>query len=147
MYDPMMQAPTEYSGEMLANTDDMITELKSKTLSASQKERLSSLISSNNSEGKLDIHSEIRSQYLLIDSIRSDLLDPKGHLREGMEAREIQTIIGLFNSFMTLYLRSMEKLDRDKELSQIEQAVQEAMAIAPEETQKTFLVNLERFMR
>jgi len=142
--DPMM-SPAFESTAMPAAADDLITELAVKTLTPQQKERLVALISSGE-EVDFDIHKEIHSQYVLIQSIRSDLLDPSGELRQGMESREIQTIIGLFNSFMNLYLRSMERLDKDKELAQIEAAVRKAMEEAPSDVQDIFLNSVEEYL-
>lgn len=142
--DPMM-SPAYDSVAMPAAADDLISELSLKTLNSQQKERLANMLSQSETD-EFDIHKEIKSQYVLIQAIRADLLNPNGTMREGMEPKEIQTIIGLFNSFMNLYLRSMERLDRDKELSQIEAAVRKAMEEAPADIQDTFLRTLEGYL-
>lgn len=144
-HDPMMPI-AHNSGSLPACADDLISELALKVLTPAQKERLVVLISERSPGEEFDIHKEIESQYVLIQSIRADLMDPNGGMRSNMEPREIQTIIGLFNSFMTLYLRSMERLDKDKELSQIESAVKKAMMEAPKDVQDKFIESLEKYL-
>lgn len=119
-----------------ADTDDLITELTARDLNTSQKLRVQALVPA---EGVLDIHVEIESQYILIQSLRAEILNPNGSIRAGVEVKDLQAILGQFNSFMTLYLRAMERLDRDRQLSEIESAVTKAVSSCSKEVQDEYL--------
>jgi len=119
-----------------ADTDDLITELTQRTLNPTQKLRVKALVPQ---EGALDIHNEIEEQYVLIQSLRAEILNPNSSLRAGVEVKDLQAILGQFNSFMTLYLRAMERLDRDRQLSAIESAITKAISACPKEVQDIYL--------
>ena len=119
-----------------ADTDDLITELTQRTLNPTQKLRVKALVPQ---EGALDIHNEIEEQYVLIQSLRAEILNPNSSLRAGVEVKDLQAILGQFNSFMTLYLRAMERLDRDRQLSAIESAITKAISACPKEIQDIYL--------
>ena len=119
-----------------ADTDDLITELSTRPMSTSQRLRVKTLVPE---EGALDIHAEIESQYILIQTLRSEILNPNGSIRNGVEVKDLQAILSQFNSFMTLYLRSMEHLDRDRQLSEIEAAVTKTISSCSKEVQDEYL--------
>lgn len=129
-----------HNPSMLADADDIITQLSTVSISKTQAERLRTLLPGKE---RIDIHEEIEAQYLLMQQVRADLLKPGGELKSSVTGKELQSVFAQFNSFMNLYLRAMERLDRDRQLSEIEQAVTKALQKAPKEVQDAYLSELE----
>lgn len=139
--DPMMPSfDASRRGLPDHTTDELVSQLSQRKLTPSQQERLHTVISD---KSQFNIHDEIKAQYLLVKQVRSNFLDPDGSLRSGLDGKEIQSIFSQFNSFMGLYLRAMEKLDKDKQLSEIEAAVNYAISQCSKEVQDTYLAALK----
>ena len=139
-HDPM----NSHNPTLYASADDLITQLSTVSINPSQAERLKFLLPD---KAPVDIHDEIESQYLLMQQVRAELLNPNGDLKESVAGKELQSVFAQFNSFMNLYLRAMERLDRDRQLTEIEQAVTSAMKEAPKEVQDAYMEALEDRLR
>jgi len=127
------------TGHLPAEAGVLISELENHNLKDEDISRLQLMIP----KASLDIHEEIALQYQIVKSIQSRILDSNSKLNENASAKELSTIISGFNSYLNLYLRSMEKIDRDKQLQEIEVAVLESIADMPEDVQKIYFSKLE----
>lgn len=122
-----------------AQTSVLITALGKRNLRSADIARIKLLIPTT----KLDIHEEIERQHEVVKSMQSRILDDEGKLHEDASAKEISTVITGFTSFLNLYLRSMEKIDRDKQSQEIENAVLEAIQDMPKDIQDQYFVKLK----
>jgi len=129
---------------LMESADSLLDKLAGKKLTDAQAFKLSGLLPQ--SLKPVDIHGEIHSQYILLNTIRGRLLDENSQLLQDATAKEVQALMSQCNSFLSLYLRSMEKIDRDKELVEIEQAVTEAMRDCPKEVQDRYLERLKELL-
>lgn len=140
MNDDIMRIPTEMRPEIPTAASDLITALGKRNLTGEAIARLKLLIPNTT----LDIHYEIEMQHEIVKSMQSRILDENNQLHENASAKEIATVITGFNSYLNLYLRSMEKIDRDKQSQEIETAVLEAINDMPNEAQEHFFSKLKK---
>jgi hypothetical protein len=95
-----------------------------------------------------DLHQEVKAQYALVQALRQNLVNPlTNKLRDGFEVREAREMVTAFTSFLSLYLKAQEKLDKESELSAIEAAFIETVKNLPEEAQEQYITDLERRLR
>lgn len=122
-----------------AAANDLITALGKVNLRPDDVARMKLLIPNT----RMDIHEEIEMQHQIVKSMQSRILDEHNMLHENASAKEISTVISGFNSYLNLYLRSMEKIDRDRQSQEIETAVLDAIMDMPKEIQEHYLSKLK----
>jgi hypothetical protein len=115
-----------------------------RAMTAEQKASLLALMPE--SAETFDVHQEITSQYTLIRAIRNELVDARGYLKQDFDSRTAKELITAVTSFTSLYLKSQEALDKDKQMLLIEQAFVETVKSMPPEDQDRFYAELERRM-
>jgi hypothetical protein len=115
-----------------------------RAMTAEQKASLLALMPE--SAETFDVHQEIASQYTLIRAIRNELVDVRGYLKQDFDSRTAKELITAVTSFTSLYLKSQEALDKDKQMLLIEQAFVETVKSMPPEDQDRFYAELERRM-
>jgi hypothetical protein len=115
-----------------------------RAMTAEQKASLLALMPE--SAETFDVHQEIASQYTLIRAIRNELVDVRGYLKQDFDSRTAKELITAITSFTSLYLKSQEALDKDKQMLLIEQAFVETVKSMPPEDQDRFYAELERRM-
>lgn len=128
------------TGHLPAEASELITALSHRRLRDDDVTRIRLLIPTK----RLNIHDEIQSQNDIINSMKSRILDENNVLMAEAGPKDVSALIGSFNSFLNLYLRSMEKLDKDKQMQEIESAIVEAIEDMPKEIQDTFFSHLKR---
>lgn len=122
-----------------AAASDLITALQNRHLTDSDIARIRLLIPSK----KLDIHQEISIQNAIINNMKSRVLDENNQLLSEVSPKDISALIGSFNSFLTLYLRSMEKIDHNRESQEIETAILESIQDMPKDIQELYFSKLK----
>lgn len=141
MQEDLITKPTsKHLPHLPAAASDLISALETVRLRESDIARIRLLLPSN----KLDIHEEIQRQNDIINSMKSRILNEDSTLMKDAGPKDISALISSFNSFLNLYLRSMEKLDKDRQMQEIENAVSDAIKDMPDEIQKQYLEKLEK---
>jgi len=140
----IMQFPVEEqpspTGHLPAEASELITALSHRNLRPDDITRIRLLIPTK----RLDIHDEIQTQNDIINAMKSRILDENNILMAEAGPKDVSALIGSFNSFLNLYLRSMDKLDKDKQMQEIEFAIVEAIEDMPKEIQDTFFSHLKK---
>jgi len=128
------------TGSLPAAASDLISALGKVRLTGADIARIKLLIPNT----KMDIHEEIQMQHQIVKSMQSRILDEHNMLHENASAKEISTVIMGFNSYLNLYLRSLEKIDSDSQSQEIETAVLDAIMDMPKEDQEKYFSKLKK---
>jgi len=120
------------------SASSVIDALMDKPLDPTDIARLELLLPSTS----VDIHAEIRRQHSLVQVMQGMVLSGNGAIMSEASAKDISAVISAFNSYLNLYLRSLEKLEKDKQMQVIEQAVVDAVSAMPLEIQEQYMSKL-----
>jgi hypothetical protein len=96
----------------------------------------------NGTVGIVDIDT-ITAQFLLVQSIRKKVMDPRGVLRHKASARELTSLVNAINSVVNLFMRHADKVRSMQEVAQLKRAVSYALEKAPAEVRDKFLSAME----
>lgn len=132
---------TEEKGRVYGtmSVDAIISKLQNSTITQAQAARIKLLLP----ESTVNIHDEIESQYQMINVIKSRILDRNNKIHESATAKEIASVITGFNAYLSLYLRSQDKINVSKQHQQIEDALHTAIHAMPKKVQEEFLSEVQ----